>query len=94
MQQNLITLAKLKKGHSGTIKKIDESLLPYTIDLEKGELERRLLEIGIIEGTKVCVLHFGLINRDPIAVQIGDSDTIVAIRKNEAAIIMLSQLDV
>ena len=51
-----------------------------------GDLERRLLEIGLVEGARVRVLHEGLFGRDPIAVQV--DDTRVALRRREAAGVM------
>ena len=93
MQHKLVALSELAKGASGIVQKIDEDLLPHNIELEPGELERRLLEIGIIEGTTVKVLHFGLINHDPIALQIDENGTSIAIRKNEAAIVLVTPID-
>lgn len=93
MTNKLISLAKLKVGMSGVIEKIDEALLPHNIELEAGELERRLLEIGIIEGVHVKVLHFGLIKKDPIALQLNNGEITVAIRRNEAEIILVNQLE-
>ncbi len=46
------------------------------------ELERRLLEMGFVEGATIEVLHEGLIGRDPIAVRV--DDTRVALRRREA----------
>lgn len=89
MNNTLISLSRLAKGECGIVEKIDEALLPHEIELEAGELERRLLEIGIIEGVKVTVMHFGLINRDPIALQLENGEITVAIRRNEAEIILV-----
>lgn len=50
-------------------------------------LKRRFLEIGILEGVRIKVLHFGLWGKDPIAIQIGDSGTVFAIRRDEAKIV-------
>ncbi|MFC4443380.1 FeoA family protein [Caulobacter henricii] len=47
------------------------------------ELERRLLEMGFVEGARVEVLHEGLFGRDPIAVRVDDSR--VALRRREAS---------
>ena len=93
MTQNLISLAKLGKSQRCIVRTIDEKLLPHNVELEAGELERRILEIGIIEGVELTVLHFGLINRDPIAVQLGFNGTTIAIRRNEAAIILVELLN-
>ncbi len=46
------------------------------------ELERRLLELGFVEGAAVEVLHQGLIGRDPMAVKLDDMR--VALRRREA----------
>ena len=51
------------------------------------ELERRLLEIGFVEGAHVEILHEGLFGRDPIAVKV---DTMhVALRRHEANAILV-----
>jgi len=49
------------------------------------ELERRLLEMGFVEGASIEVLHEGLFGRDPIAVRV--DDTRVALRRREAGAI-------
>jgi ferrous iron transport protein A len=46
------------------------------------ELERRLLELGFVEGALVEVLHEGPFWRDPIAVRL--NDTTIALRRREA----------
>lgn len=46
------------------------------------ELERRLLELGFVEGANVEVLHEGLFGRDPMAVKLDDMR--VALRRREA----------
>jgi ferrous iron transport protein A len=50
--------------------------------LSAAELERRLLEIGFLEGAAVEVLHEGPLGRDPIAVRL--NGTRVALRRREA----------
>ena len=47
------------------------------------ELERRLLELGFVEGARVELLHEGLLGRDPIAMKVDDMR--VALRRHEAA---------
>ena len=47
------------------------------------ELERRLLELGFVEGARVELLHEGLFGRDPIAIKVDDMR--VALRRHEAA---------
>ncbi|WP_339872705.1 FeoA family protein [uncultured Brevundimonas sp.] len=51
------------------------------------ELERRLLELGFVEGARVEMLHEGLFGRDPIALKVDDMR--VALRRHEAASLSL-----
>ncbi|HEY0522369.1 MAG TPA: FeoA domain-containing protein [Stellaceae bacterium] len=51
-----------------------------------GELVRRLLEIGFVEGASVEVMHEGPFGRDPIAVRIDGTATIALRRRDAAAI--------
>jgi ferrous iron transport protein A len=77
-------LGQAAKGFQGTITAIvprDESGLPPE------ELERRLIELGFVEGAHVEILHEGLIGRDPIAVRV-DGAT-VALRRREAMSILV-----
>ena len=55
--------------------------------LPAAELERRLLELGFVEGAAIEVLQEGLFGRDPIAVKLDDMR--VAIRRREAAAIQI-----
>ena len=55
--------------------------------VHQDELERRLLEIGFVEGAQISVLHEGLFGRDPLAVRV--DDTRVALRRREAADILV-----
>ena len=52
------------------------------------EIERRLLELGIVEGVSVQILHEGPIGRDPIAVRV--NGTTIALRRREAMAIMVA----
>ena len=55
--------------------------------LEASELERRLLEIGFVEGARVEILHEGAIGGDPIAVKLDDMR--VALRRREADAVLV-----
>jgi ferrous iron transport protein A len=55
--------------------------------IESGELERRLLEIGFVEGAEVEILHEGMIGRDPIGVRLDDMR--VALRRREADAVLV-----
>lgn len=75
------SLGAAAKGERGVIVRVtgetgaDESV-------EAQELERRLLEMGFVEGARIEVLHEGLFGRDPIAVRVDDAR--VALRRREA----------
>ncbi|MCA3699317.1 MAG: FeoA domain-containing protein, partial [Brevundimonas sp.] len=47
------------------------------------ELERRLLELGLVEGARVALIHNGLFGGDPMALKVDDMR--VALRRREAA---------
>lgn len=59
--------------------------------LSAEELERRLLEIGFVEGARFEVLHQGLLGRDPLVVRL--DDTRVALRRREARAILVCMDD-
>jgi ferrous iron transport protein A len=52
------------------------------------ELERRLLELGFVEGASIEVLHEGPLGHDPIAVRL--NDTTVALRRREAMAVFVT----
>ncbi|MFZ0268331.1 FeoA family protein [Caulobacter sp.] len=75
-------LSLARKGQRGVIVRVSgQTGRSESIDPE--ELERRLLEMGFVEGALFEVLHEGLFGRDPIAVRIDDMR--VALRRREAA---------
>ena len=51
------------------------------------ELERRLIELGFVEGAEVEVLHEGPLGGDPIAVRVNDNT--IALRRREAMAILV-----
>jgi ferrous iron transport protein A len=51
------------------------------------ELERRLIELGFVEGAVVELLHQGLFGGDPIAVRV--ADTTIALRRREAMAVLV-----
>ena len=71
-------------GFRGTIRGIR---VPADARLPRAELERRLLELGFIEGARVEILHQGLFGRDPIAVRVNGMT--VALRRREATAILV-----
>jgi ferrous iron transport protein A len=52
------------------------------------ELERRLLEMGFVEGAQLQVLHEGLVGRDPIVVKLDDMR--IALRRREARTVCIA----
>ena len=58
---------------------------------DDAELERRLIEMGFIEGASVQLLHEGFIGRDPIAVRV--DDTTVAVRRRDARLVLVDPED-
>lgn len=78
-------LGRAKPGFRGRIAAI------HTVGSESGltpdELERRLIELGFVEGASVEILHEGFFGRDPIAVRV-DCAT-VALRRREAMAILV-----
>jgi ferrous iron transport protein A len=90
---NLINLASCNKYDIGIVRQIDESQIPHKAGLVSGEVEARLLEMGFIEGARLQVLHLGVWGKDPIAVRINNSNSIIALRKNEASTILLEKIN-
>jgi len=80
-----LRLSNLGKGDSGVVKGIDAESGADGIGV--AELERRLLEMGFVEGARFQVLHEGLIGRDPIAIKLDDMR--VALRRREAQAILV-----
>lgn len=78
-------LGQSKRGYRGCVRAIEA--LGDHCGLPEGELERRLIELGFIEGAHVEILHEGLFGRDPIAVRVNDCT--VAIRRREAMAIIV-----
>lgn len=63
---------------------------PESGALAPEELERRLIELGFVEGALVEILHQGLIGRDPIAIRLQSAT--IALRRREAAAILVEPL--
>jgi ferrous iron transport protein A len=78
-------LGSARLGARGTVVRIGAEAPLRGIDAD--ELERRLLEIGFVEGARFEILHEGLIGRDPIAVKL--DDLTVALRRREAMAVLV-----
>jgi ferrous iron transport protein A len=75
-------LADVRRGARGVVLAVSPETMHGVPESERAELERRLLEIGFVEGARIEVLHEGFIGRDPIAVRLDDMR--VALRRREA----------
>ena len=82
-----LALGEARVGFRGRIVALDPSL--GGTGLPGPELERRLLELGFVEGASVELLHQGLFGGDPIAVRV--AGTTIALRRREAMAITVSQ---
>ena len=82
----LIPLAAARRGFRGVVARVREQTGPAG-GLPGAELERRLLEMGFVEGAKLEVLHEGFIGRDPICVRLDDMR--VAIRRRDAGGVLM-----
>ncbi len=78
-------LGRARRGFRGRIEAI--VVADGASDLPQDELERRLIELGFIEGATIEILHEGAVSRDPIAVRVNDAT--VAIRRREAMAILV-----
>ena len=81
-----LPLGLARKGFQGRIDAIAASDGPSGIPA--AELERRLLELGFVEGALIEILHEGLVGRDPIAVRVNDAT--IALRRREAMAILVT----
>ncbi|MFT4913900.1 MAG: ferrous iron transport protein A [Brevundimonas sp.] len=79
-----IQLSLARRGDRGVIVQVGDHCHH---DEHAFELERRLLELGFVEGARVEMLHEGLFGRDPIAMKVDDMR--VALRRHEAASLSL-----
>ncbi len=81
-----VRLGRGARGLRGTVLRVGST--DGDTDSEAAvELERRLLEIGFVEGASVEIIHEGFIRRDPIAVKLDDMR--VALRRRDAEAILV-----
>jgi ferrous iron transport protein A len=81
----LAVLGRGGVGLRGVVASVGAGARPGCADA--AELERRLLEIGFVEGARVEILHQGAVGGDPIAVRLDDMS--VALRRREADAVMV-----
>jgi len=65
---------------------IDESLCPNNHE-PSGILEKRLLEMGFVEGAPIMVLHEAPFTKDPIIIRLRNMR--IALRRNEARCVLV-----
>jgi ferrous iron transport protein A len=82
LPEDVRRLADVRRGARGVVLAVSPETMAGVPEAEREELERRLLEIGFVEGARIEVLHEGFIGRDPIAVRLDDMR--VALRRREA----------
>lgn len=85
-----LALGDARVGFRGRITALDMARAPAA-GLPAAELERRLLELGFVEGAAVELLHQGLFGGDPIAVRV--AATTIALRRGEAMAVLVSRQD-
>ena len=79
-----IRLSEARRGDRGVIVKVGDHCHHDEMAVE---LERRLLELGFVEGARVELLHEGLFGRDPIAIKVDDMT--VGLRRREAGSLLV-----
>ncbi|SRR6266545_3052932 len=84
-----VPLGNARKGFHGRV----EAIATAGIDcgFSPAELERRLIEIGFVEGARVEIIHEGTFGRDPIAVRVNDAT--IALRRREAMAVLVRASD-
>jgi ferrous iron transport protein A len=81
-----LPLGGARLGQVGVIDQVS-GRLAMSDGLDSEELERRLLELGFVEGAKVQLIHQGLFGGDPIAIRVDDMR--VALRRREANAVLV-----
>lgn len=75
-----LPLGQADRGFSGLIESVHAE--GCNSGIGDDELERRLIELGFVEGALVEILHEGTFRRDPIAVRVHGNT--IALRRREA----------
>jgi ferrous iron transport protein A len=83
-----IALGDAAVGFRGRIRALSTASAGAGTGLPGHELERRLIELGFVEGADVELLHQGLLGGDPIAVRVAHAT--IALRRREAMAVLVS----
>ena len=84
--ESTIALGDARVGFRGRIRAL--SVGGSATGLPGHELERRLIELGFVEGADVELLHEGAFGGDPIAVRVANAT--IALRRREARAVLVS----
>jgi ferrous iron transport protein A len=71
-------LGELKRGEGGLITRVGGAP-------DQEEMSRRLLEMGLLEGSRVELVHEAPFGGDPVAVRVRGA--LLALRRNEANLV-------
>jgi ferrous iron transport protein A len=85
--ETLTSLGAGRRGFFGVVARVSAPEASASGELPAAEMERRLLEMGFVEGARVEILHEGLFGADPIAVKLDDMR--VALRRRDARGVMV-----
>jgi len=77
-----MALSQARPGRQGIITSVGRHVGEHA-----AEMERRLLEMGFVEGAQIEVLHEGPFGRDPMVVRLDDMR--VALRRAEADLVQI-----
>lgn len=88
---DLIPLGRGHKGMKGVVVKVGSATTDAHSSIDASELERRLLEIGFVEGARVEILHEGLIGGDPLAIRLDEMRVALRRREAEAVLVRLTE---
>ncbi len=78
-----MTLIQLETGKEATITN-------YSRENHETSIIPRLIEMGLVKGAKIKILHTAPFDRDPIAVQV--KGAIIALGRNEANQILVEKV--
>jgi ferrous iron transport protein A len=84
----ICSLARLHKGARGVVSTVVEGHHPVSVgDMAGSTIERRLVELGFVEGERIEVVAEVRPGGDPMAVRLGSS--IFALRRREAQSVLV-----
>ncbi|HYW02922.1 MAG TPA: FeoA family protein [Gammaproteobacteria bacterium] len=91
-QEGRTSLAQLPRYLAARITAIVAEASAHESGLPPGEVERRLVEMGFVEGATVRIEHVAGLASDPIGVRL-DGRRLVALRRREARCILVEPFD-